>query len=119
MLYLFRDAAVAIFTTDPIVAAEASDYLRYVSFVLGFWGVYFVAFRTLQAAGDMVTPMVISLVLAFGLGAPLAVYLSGRPEYGASGMWIANVVYSTVNTLLMLGWLLTGRWTRRAAGADH
>ena len=119
LLYFFRDTAVAVFTTDPIVAAEASDYLRYVSFVLGFWGVYFVAFRTLQAAGDMITPMVISLVLAFGLGAPLAIYLSGRPEYGASGMWIANVVYSTVNTLLMLGWLLTGRWTRRAAGADH
>jgi Na+-driven multidrug efflux pump len=96
---------------------EASEYLRYVSFILGFWGVYFVAFRTLQAAGDMITPMAISIVLALGLGTPLAIYLSGRPEFGASGMWIANVVYSVANTLLMLGWLFTGRWARRS-GAE-
>lgn len=115
LLYFFRDAAVAIFTSDPIVAAEASEYLRYVSFILAWWGIYFVAFRTLQAAGDMITPMLISLVLAVGLGTPLAVYLSGRPDFGASGMWIANAVYSVVNTILMVGWLLTGRWTRRGA----
>jgi putative MATE family efflux protein len=117
-LFFFREAAVGIFTSDPVVAAEAADYLRYVSFVLGFWGIYFVAFRTLQAAGDMVTPMLISIVLALGVGAPLAIVLSSRPEFGASGMWIANVVYSAMNTLLMVGWLLTGRWTRRMSGGE-
>ncbi|MBJ21327.1 MAG: MATE family efflux transporter [bacterium] len=114
LLYFFRDAAVAIFTSDAQVAAEASEYLRYVSFILTFWGVYFVAFRTLQAAGDMITPMMISLVLAICLGTPLAIYLSGRPEYGSSGMWIANATYSVANALLMLGWLFRGRWARRA-----
>jgi Na+-driven multidrug efflux pump len=113
-LYFFRDLAVSVFTQDPLVAAEASNYLRYVSFILVFWGPYFVAFRTLQAAGDMITPMAISIVLAVGLGAPLAILLSGRPEFGASGMWIANAVYSLVNTVLMIGWLMTGRWARRA-----
>ena len=101
-LYFFRDVAVAAFANDPAVAAHASEYLRYVSFILGFWGIYFVAFRTLQAAGDMITPMLISLALALGLGTPLAIYLSSQPEYGASGMWIANIVYSTANTLAML-----------------
>ena len=118
-LYFFRDAAVAVFTDDPAVAAHASEYLRYVSFILGFWGIYFVAFRALQAAGDMITPMLISLALALGLGAPLAIYLSGQPEYGASGMWIANIVYSTANTLAMLVWLSTGRWTQRASFAGR
>jgi putative MATE family efflux protein len=118
-LYLFRDAAVAVFTDDPAVAPHASEYLRYVSFILGFWGIYFVAFRALQAAGDMITPMLISLALALGLGAPLAIYLSSQPEYGASGMWIANVVYSTANTLAMLVWLSTGRWTQRASVAGR
>ena len=113
LLFFFREEAVAVFTQDALVAAEASNYLRYVSFILVFWGPYFVAFRTLQAAGDMITPMVISIVLAVGLGAPLAVYLSGRPEFGASGMWIANAAYSFVNTALMMAWLLTGRWARR------
>ncbi len=33
---------------------------------------------------------------------------------GATGMWIANLAYTVVNSLVMVGWLLTGRWTRRA-----
>jgi len=115
LLYFLRDSAVAVFTDDPAVAAEAANYLGYVSTILWFWGVYFVAFRTLQASGDMVTPMVISLVIALGVGAPLAVWLSAKPEYGASGMWIASVVYSVLNTMLMLAWLMTGRWAARAA----
>jgi putative MATE family efflux protein len=112
-LFLYRGTVVALFTDDAAVAAAANEYLLFVSFILGFWGIYFVAFRTLQAAGDMITPMIISIVLALGFGAPLAIYLSGQPEFGATGMWIANAFYASLNTLMMVAWLWTGRWARR------
>jgi Na+-driven multidrug efflux pump len=57
--------------------------------------------------------MLISLLLAAGLGIPLALALSQRSELGATGMWIANLSYGVCNTLAMGAWLLTGRWTRR------
>ena len=38
---------------DPAVAALASEYLASSSVILVFYGLYFVSFRALQAAGDM------------------------------------------------------------------
>jgi Na+-driven multidrug efflux pump len=59
--------------------------------------------------------MVISLLLAGGLGIPLALALTQRSELGATGMWIANLAYGVCNTLAMVAWLLTGRWAKRFA----
>ncbi len=110
-LHFGRVAIAGWFTDDPHVAAMAAEYLFYVSFLLVFYGLYFVALRTLQAAGDMITPMLISVVLAVSVGAPLGFWLSST-ELGATGMWIANLVYGVLNSMAMVGWLLTGRWTR-------
>jgi putative MATE family efflux protein len=113
LLFLFRRVLVRAFTADPAVAELAAEYLAYSSALLFFSGVYFVAFRSLQAAGDMTSPMVISLLLAGGLGIPLALLLTRQSELGATGMWIANLAYGVCNTLAMGAWLLTGRWARR------
>jgi putative MATE family efflux protein len=115
LLFFGRHWLVGAFTSDPTVAALAAEYLAYSSALLFFSGLYFVAFRSLQAAGDMTSPMVISLALAAGLGIPLALALTQRSELGATGMWIANLAYGACNTVAMVAWLLTGRWTRRFA----
>jgi Na+-driven multidrug efflux pump len=109
-LLLWRESFVSLFTSDPAVAAHAVEYLAYTAVLLSFYGLYFVAFRTLQAAGDMLTPMFISVGAAFGAGIPLAVILSSRLDYGATGMWIANLVYGAINAALMLWWLVRGKW---------
>ena len=111
-LFLWRADFVGLFTGDPVVAAHAIEYLAYTSVLLLFYGLYFVAFRTLQAAGDMLTPMFISVGAAFGAGIPLAVILGSRLDYGATGMWIANLVYAVINAGLMLAWLARGKWLR-------
>ncbi len=90
--------------------------------MLAFYGLYFVAFRSLQAAGDLRTPMWTSVTLAFGIGIPLALLLSRRLDFGATGMWIANLIYALLNCAAMMIWLLRGRWLRpahslRAGGA--
>jgi len=111
-LLLWRESFVALFTSDPTVAAHAIEYLAYTAVLLSFYGLYFVAFRTLQAAGDMLTPMFISVGSAFGAGIPLAVLLSSRLDYGPTGMWIANLVYAVINAGLMLVVLARGKWMR-------
>jgi putative MATE family efflux protein len=113
-LFLWRADFVAFFTSDPVVSAHAVEYLAYTSVLLLFYGLYFVAFRTLQAAGDMLTPMLISVSAAFGAGIPLAIILSSRLDYGATGMWIANLVYAVINAGLMLAWLARGKWIEAA-----
>jgi putative MATE family efflux protein len=111
-IFWFRAPLVALFTHDPEVQALAAEFLIYSTAILGFYGLYFVAFRTLQAVGDMSSPMIISVAVALGLGAPLGWLLATRSDLGATGMWIANLVYASVNCALMVGWLWTGRWAR-------
>ncbi len=118
LLYFGRAELVGVFTDDPQVGLLAAEYLAYSSALLFFSGLYFVAFRSLQAAGDMSSPMIISLLLAGGLGIPLALVLTLRSELGATGMWIANLTYGVCNTLAMTAWLLTGRWTKRHGRAS-
>jgi putative MATE family efflux protein len=118
-LFLWRGGFVAQFTSDPVVAAHATEYLAYTSVLLLFYGLYFVAFRTLQAAGDMLTPMFISVGAAFGAGIPLAFVLGSRLDYGATGMWIANLVYALINAGLMLAWLARGKWLEAAGQSSR
>jgi putative MATE family efflux protein len=115
-LYFFREPLVGLFTSDPAVASLAAEYLAYSSAILVFYGFYFVSFRALQAAGDMNSPMIISISCALLLGAPLGFFLATRSDLGATGMWVANLVYAVVNTLATVVWLLLGRWQRRTSG---
>lgn len=101
-LFALRHRLVAFFASDPAVLALAAEYLVYSSIVLAFHGFYFTAFRSLQAAGDMRSPMWISIGTALFLGVPLGFALASRTDLGATGMWIANLTYASVNTTLML-----------------
>jgi Na+-driven multidrug efflux pump len=109
-LYFFRVTLVEIFTDDPEVVAIAAEYLFYGAFQVSFYGLYFIAFRTLQASGDMNTPMIISVATAVLLGLPLGFFLALYTDLGSTGMWIGNLSYGIVNALLMVGWLLRGKW---------
>ncbi|MGH0029966.1 MAG: MATE family efflux transporter [Myxococcota bacterium] len=111
-LWWFRADLVGFFTSDPEVAALAVEYLGYSAAILLFYGFYFIGFRTLQAAGDMRSPMLISVGCAVLLGAPMGFYLSRFTDAGASGMWLANFVYAMVNCAITVAWLARGRWAR-------
>jgi Na+-driven multidrug efflux pump len=116
-LYAFRHRLVAFFGDDPAVLALAAEYLVYSAIVLAFYGFYFTAFRALQAAGDMRSPMWISIGTALLLGVPLGFALASRTDLGATGMWIANLAYASVNTALMLLRLRSSPALRPAAAA--
>ncbi|UCE87162.1 MAG: MATE family efflux transporter [Deltaproteobacteria bacterium] len=115
-LLVFRHAIVDAFTRDPAVAAIAAEYLMFSAAAMCLHAFYFVSFRALQGAGDMNSPMLISLTSALFLGAPLAYTLATRTDLGPTGMWIAGLVYSLTNTALTVGWLAYGRWARAGRG---
>ena len=111
--FLFREPLMALFSDDPAVIAVGTEYLLFVAASMLFLGPYFVAFRALQAAEDMTTPMLISNGSAVLVAVPLGHFLATATSLGPTGLWIAILVYSVVNTGATLAWLATGRWTRR------
>lgn len=85
LLWFYRAQLAAFFSNDPAVAELAAEYLGYSSAILVFYGFYFVAFRSLQAAGDMNSPMIISISVALLIGVPLGWYLATQSQLGATG----------------------------------
>ena len=113
LFFLFREPLIAFFSDDPVVIAVGTEYLLFVAGSMLFIGPYFVGFRALQAAEDMTTPMLISNGSALLVALPLGHYLALETSLGPTGLWIAILAFSVVNTLATLAWLATGRWTRR------
>ena len=113
LFFLFREPLMALFSDDPVVIAVGTEYLLFVAGTMLLIGPYFVGFRALQAAEDMTSPMLISNGSALLVALPLGHFLATSTSLGPTGLWIAILVYTVVNTLATLAWLATGRWTRR------
>jgi len=114
-LLLFRGEILALFTSDPEVIRVGSEYLWYLGLSFTMWAFYFVFMRSLQGAGDVLVPMVISLSTTFLVTLPLAWTLTRHTSLGPTGIWIAQLAGSFVVTAGTSAWVATGRWTRRAA----
>lgn len=113
-LYLFREPLLLIFTDDPEVISIGGRMLVWqaASFIpLAF---SFVFFRALQGAGDVLVPMVITVVNSLLITLPLGLYLAESRGMGPEGLFIAQFVGTAIGTLLTGAWLMTGRWTRVA-----
>jgi putative MATE family efflux protein len=113
-VFLLRETIVSWLSDDPEVIAVGAEYLVYAAGAFLFWAFYFVFLRSLQGAGDMLVPMLISVVAALLLSVPLAWALSLHTELGRRGLWTAFLVTSVVTTLGTGARVASGRWTRRA-----
>jgi putative MATE family efflux protein len=113
VLLFFRADVMGLLTSDPEVIAIGTEYLLYLAGAFFAWAFYFVFLRSLQGAGDMLVPMVISLGSTL-LAIPLAITLSLHTDLGRQGLWIAFLTSSWISTLGTGLRVATGRWARRA-----
>ena len=111
VLYFFRENLLQIFTQDPEVIAIGSRMLTWQAASLVPLAFSFVFFRALQGAGDMLVPMLISVLNAVLLTLPLGIYLSESRGMGPEGLFIAQFASALIGTTLTGAWVLTGRWT--------
>ncbi|TDJ14305.1 MAG: MATE family efflux transporter [Deltaproteobacteria bacterium] len=115
--FFFRTQILDFFTDDPEVIEIGSEYLLYASGAFFLWAFFFVFLRSLQGAGDMLVPMLISVVSTLFFSVPLAYILSQHTDLGRTGLWIAFLASSFVSTVATGIRLASGRWTERAAAS--
>lgn len=113
-VFAFRGTIMASFSDDPEVIRIGSEYLLFTSGSFVLWAFYFVFLRSLQGAGDVLVPMIVSLVTSCGIAIPGAYLLALDAGWGPRGIWVASLLSSAVSTGATGAWLATGRWTRRA-----
>lgn len=103
---------LALLGLKPEVIAEGADYMR-ISFAgLGTMSFMFIAQSTMQASGDAVTPMNISIgtrLLHVALSPLLIFGFWPFPALGVSGAALANVIAQGVGAAILLWVLFTGR----------
>jgi putative MATE family efflux protein len=110
----FRTDVMDWLSDDPRVIAVGSEYLVYLAGAMLLWGFHLVFLRTLQGAGDMLVPMVIS-VAGVVISIPLAFALSRPEAFGREGLWIAFLASSFLTTLATGLRVASGRWASRGA----
>lgn len=112
--FLFAHHFVAFFVpSDPGVIEGGAHLLRIMAL---FWcciGIQFALTGVLRAAGDMITPLVISLVSQWVLQFPLAYVLSNHAGMGVDGIWWAFPIANVATTLVTVLIYVRGNWKKK------
>ncbi len=110
-LYLFREPFLMMFTQDPEVIAIGNRMLVWQAGQFALLAFFFVFFRSLQGAGDVLVPMAISIANSVLVALPLGLYLANARGLGPDGVFISQFVSTAIGTVLIGAWVATGRWT--------
>lgn len=103
--FFFNTQILSIFSTDKLVIAMGSEYLRIIVFSYVITAVTFSYSFTLRSTGQVKIPMIVStiaLVVNTILNYLLVYGYFGMPKLGTNGSAIATLIARTVELLLML-----------------
>jgi Na+-driven multidrug efflux pump len=118
LLFAFPVLFISVFNEDPELLPLAVIWLRIQ--VVGYlaMGMTQVIMQAIQTAGDMIFPMVVTLICVWGLEVPLSYTLSRWTDLGQYGIAWAVVIGLTVRLAIFIPYFLSGRWTRKALIED-
>jgi Na+-driven multidrug efflux pump len=111
LMMILAPELIRAFNSEVEVIQVGARYLRIISPFYVFTAAGIVLGRSLNGAGDSLTPMIIT-VLTLGLQVPLAVLFSHLWHPATQGIWWAIVVATVLNGILVAAWFQTGRWKR-------
>ena len=110
IFFLFAPHLIGFFSTNPEVIEIGAAYLRITSLGYLFIALGVVLGRALNGAGDMVSPLVITLFSLWCLQIPLALILPGSFYLGVTGVWWAILISAVIHGMITTVWFQRGRW---------
>lgn len=111
-LLLFPGASIAIFGPEADVAAEATEYLKIISFAFPFIMFAQVACAALRATENVIVPLVSSFVCVIVNTSLNFCLISGNlgfPALGVRGAAIATLIASIVQAIIVLLFMIFGK----------
>ena len=118
-LVIYRVEFTGFFTDDPEVIQLGSELLLYQGAAFIGWAFYFVFFRTLQGAGDVLIPMVMSTVNSLLITLPIGWYLATQANWGATGLFAATLTGAITVTAMTGAYIATGRWAEKGRNQSN
>ena len=112
-VWMFGDAMVRVFTSDPAVVAVGEEYLHIVAFNFVASGIIFVSSSMFQAMGNTMPSLITSLARIVIVAVPVLI-LAETPGFALRWIWYISV--GAVVIQLMLNLLLLKREFRLRLG---
>jgi len=102
LMYFLSDKLIGLFTTDEEILTTARILFLIAIPTEVAKPIYNTSCWSLVSRGDHTFPVIASLCILFGVGVPLAWYLSGPVGLGLTGIWIAWAVDEIARAAVML-----------------
>ena len=108
--FIWAEALVMLFTSDPEVMGIGAIALRYISFGYVFFAYGMVIGQAFNGAGDTRTPTVINFFCFWMFELPLAYLLAVILEFGPKGIFSAIAVAVSVLAVVCIAVFRQGKW---------
>ena len=112
LLSIFSDTLYGIFTTDLVIAKNGAMVLFVCLLMEPFRAVNLVTLASLSASGDAKFPALMSVVIMWFFGVPLAWFLGVQCELGLIGMYIGRMSDEILRSVIVLKRWNTERWKK-------
>ncbi len=114
IVFIFASPLVRFFVpSDSEVIQQGTVFVRIMSLSFGFLGVQMSLSGVFRASGNMMIPLLFSVVSLWVLQFPIAYILSKHTSLQEIGIWWAFPVSYILTAILTVLWFLRGDWKHR------
>jgi putative MATE family efflux protein len=112
--FIFAPYLVRFFVpTDLDVVEQGTIFVRIMAFSFGFLGVQMSLSGVFRASGNMMVPLLFSVVSLWVFQFPIAYILSKHTALGALGIWWAFPISYIFTALIAIVWFMKGDWKHK------
>lgn len=113
VFYLGSDYVLGVFTTNPEILALGHTILLVEIFLELGRGVNIVMVASLQAAGDIRTPVLVGMVCMWSIAVGMSYFLGIVMQLGLVGIWIGMACDECIRGLIFIYRWRSGKWKNR------
>lgn len=113
VLMVMGESLVRLFTRDPVVIKETTDFVTLFSPSLPYLALFFIGMAVARGSGQTLFMMVAGIVRLWGIRVLLSYVLALALGMGPTGVWLAMSLGNIVAGAMAMAWILSGRWKRR------
>ena len=115
LIWALARPLTGLFTADAQVHRLVRELLGWTILLQPVTALNTVLFHSLKASGDVLAPVLASQLVMWGVGLPLAWWLTQQLGLGVVGLWQVFILEETLKSLYMLQRWQRGRWRGRMA----
>ncbi|MFQ6040387.1 MAG: MATE family efflux transporter [Candidatus Poribacteria bacterium] len=110
IFYILAPVLIGFFDRSQEVVRVGTNYLRITVFGYLFLAAAIILSRSLNGAGDTISPMLTTFVSSLGAQTMTALLFLKYTDFASDGLWFAMVIAMVVHATIISSWFKIGRW---------